>query len=362
MKMTRLLLLTTAYVASAVTSQAQVAIHITGAVAFRGQTYSIIRALYDPGFAQNPTAGNPANSNLVTWSGTISSLFPGQNVTIYANYNGAVAGIQNLTQGTTATFLASTNAGNYTLTTNTAEIAFSSVFQASTPYTSPVLNDTIFGATPVYWVKSTNAPVGLTNITAQQVKELLANGYLPASYFTGKTNDYTNNIYFITRDTSAGQRVIAFRDAGFTGSPLAFVNNGTTWVSDPTGQTSSTTIDTQLNKYGPAISYLTGPDAITVVTNGATGGAILSYNGTLPFVGTTLSSDTNNYAPLINGQYSLWGYEHLLSLPGTTGNTGKFLTNLQAQLLSTLTTYPYSVATNSLNVSRTSDGGLVSPR
>jgi hypothetical protein len=64
---------------------------------------------------------------------------------------------------------------------------------------------------------------------------------------------------------------------------------------------------------------------------------------------------------LINGQYSLWGYEHLLSLPGTTGNTDIFLTNLQAQLVSTLTTYPYSIQTNLLNVSRNADGGPVSP-
>src|ERR1700722_7326220 len=153
MKMIKSTALTAAALLYATIAPAQVSIHITGATAFRSQTYTIIRSIYDSGFAQNPTNGNPANSNLITWSGTINSLFPGQSVTISANYNGAVAGIQNLTQGTTAAFLASTNAGNFTLTTNTADIAFSSVFQASTAFTTPTLNDTIFGATPVYWLK-----------------------------------------------------------------------------------------------------------------------------------------------------------------------------------------------------------------
>jgi hypothetical protein len=355
-------LLTGASLLLALGAQAQVNIYLTGATAFRSQSYSIIRGLYDSGFAQNPPVNlvggtdKSANSNLVTWTGTISALFPGQTVSVYANYNGAIAGIQNLTQGTSATFV-STNVGNYTtMVTNTANFAFSSVYQVSSPYTTPVLQDLIFGATPVLWLKSVNSPASLTNITSQQVKELLQNGYLPASYFTGNTNDFTNNIYFITRDYTAGQRVIAFRDAGFTGSPVAFVNNGTNWIEDLTGQTSTTTIDTQLNKYGPAISYLTGTDAITV-----TNGSILSYNGVFPFTGTSLSSVSNNYAPLITGQYSLWGYEHLLSPQGTSGNSYKFLTNLQASLVSFLTTYPYSIQTNLLQVSRNADGGLVSP-
>lgn len=336
-------------------TQAQVVIHITGATAFRSQTYSIIRSLLDAGYTQNPASGS--SSNLVTWVGTINSLFPGQAVTIEANYNGAVAGIQNLTQGTTAAFINPSNAvGTYTTISAAADLAFSSVFQASTTYTTPALNDTIFGATPVYWVKSTNAPAAFNNITGQQVQELAANGYLPASYFTGNPADYTNNIYFISRDTSAGQRVIITRDAGFTGNLASYINNGTTWVSDPTGQTATPTIVSQLNKYGPAVSYITGVDAINV-----TNGSIISYNGALPFTGTTLSSVSNNYAPLTNGQYSLWGYEHLLSLPGTTGNTYKFLTNLQASLASTLVTYPYSVPTNTLKVQRSSDGGPVSP-
>src|SRR5262249_35872245 len=110
MKMIKSASLTATVLSFATLAQAQVSIHITGATAFRSQTYSIIRSIYDAGFAQNPTNGNPGNSNLITWSGTINSLFPGQNVTISANYNGAVAGIQNLTQGTTAAFLASTNA------------------------------------------------------------------------------------------------------------------------------------------------------------------------------------------------------------------------------------------------------------
>jgi hypothetical protein len=369
MKRNKSILFSTASLLVAVAAQAQVSIYITGATGFRSQSYAIIRSIYDNGFAQNPQVNisggvdKSANSNLVTWTGTISGLFPGQQVSIFANYNGAVAGIQNLTQGTTATFL-STNVGNYTtLVTNTASLAFSTVYQASTAYTTPTLTDLIFGATPIYFVKSINSPAAFTNITSQQLKELASNGSLPASYFTGNTNDATNTIYFLTRDTSAGQRVIVFADAGFTGTPLDYIPSGPasspTWTLDNVGITSTTTIDNDLNKYGPAVSYLTGTDAITV-----TNGAIISYNGVLPYTNATLSATPggNNYAPLINGQYSLWGYEHLVSVPGVTGNTYKFLTNFSAQLIGTISTnYPYSITTNLLNVSRNSDGGLVAP-
>src|ERR1700722_6045434 len=126
MKIHKPILLTAIGLLLAGAVQAQVNIYITGATAFRSQSYAIFRSIYDSGFSQNPAvnivsgADKSANSNLVTWTGTITSLFPGQSVTIYANYNGAVAGIQNLTEGTSATFL-TTNVGNYsTLVTNTA--------------------------------------------------------------------------------------------------------------------------------------------------------------------------------------------------------------------------------------------------
>jgi hypothetical protein len=356
MKMTRLAATVIAGALLAGEAKAQVNIYLTGAVAFRSQTYSIITTnLFGPNLvSQNPT-NNGSSASVITWSGTIPSLFGGQTVNVYANYNGAVAGIQNLTLNTPASFLV-TAPGDTNRFSAVADLAFSSVFQKSTTYTTPVLNDEIFGVTPLFWLKSTNWPAGFTNITSQQIKELASNGYLPAWYFTGNTND-TQYVYFVTRDVTAGQRVITSKDSGFSGSPAAYANNGTTWVYDPTGQTSTANIINQLNKYGPSISYLTGVDAIN-----ATNATILTYNGVSPFKDTTtLSSTSNNFAPVINGQYTLWGYEHILSRTTASGNVATFLSALSTNLVTSLNTYAYSIPKANVQVKRDSDGGKVYP-
>ena len=360
MKTIKLSLLIAAGLVLGAATQAQVSLHLTGAVAFRGLAFSAITNLYTTGgaYLQNPS-GNASTKNQVTWSGKIPALYGSQTVTIYANYNGAVAGVQNLAQGTPAAFLASPTNGITNLVNATTDLAFSSVYQATTPYTSPVLNDTIIGATPVVWVKSINSPAAITNITAQQINVFAANGVLPASYFTGNASD-TADIHFITRDASAGQRLIVFRDAGFTGTPLEYTspNNGTTWVADSTGITSTTTIVNALNAYGPAISYITPVDAINV-----TNGTVIAYNVVYPFTGSTLSSVSNNYAPVINGKYSLWGYEHILLPSGTSpsSNIGLLYGALTNAIVTGLTNYPYTLPYSALQVSRNADGGPVSP-
>ena len=344
-------------------AQAQVNIYISGAVAFRAQTYNLIRSLYDPGYLQNPTSG--ANATLIAWSGTASSALGtgAQTVNIYANYNGAVAGIQNLTVPTTAQFYTSFTPGVTNTTSQPVDFAYSSIYQATTPYTSPVLDDPQpFGVTPILWIKSTNSLPGITNITSQQVKELAAAGALPAYFFTGNTND-TTLVHFITRDVTAGQRLIVFRDAGFTGtSPGAYYNNGSTWIFDSGGRTSTSAIITQLNSYANAISYLTGVDAISVLNKGPNGAAVLSYNGVFPFLNTnSLSSVTNDYTPVINGQYSLWGYEHLLKR-STLSGTALTLYNSLTNALGTNVSSQYTVAPiSSVNVGRDSDGGTIYP-
>lgn len=344
-------------------ARAQVNVYITGAVAFRGQTYNVIRSLYDSGFAQNPTSG--ANATLIAWSGTASnSLGTGsQTVNIYADYNGAVAGVQNLTVPTPAQFYTSTTPGVTTTASHAVDFAFSSVYQATTPYTTPVLDDPQnLGVTPILWIKSTNSLPGITNITSQQIKELASAGALPGYFFTGNTND-TALVYFVTRDVTAGQRLIVLRDAGFTGaSPQAYYNNGTQWVFDGTGRTSTSLVIAQLNTYSNAISYLTGVDGISVLNHGLTGAAVLSYNGVYPFLNTnSLSSVSNNYSPVINGQYSLWGYEHLLK-PSTLSGTALTLYNVIFNALSTNVSSQYTISpVSTLNVGRDSDGGIIYP-
>ena len=344
-------------------AQAQVNIRISGAVAFRAQTSELIRSLYDPGFQQNPA--NAANATLAAWSGTASNKLGtgAQIVNIYVNYNGAVAGIQNLTIPSSAQFLTSFTPGVTTTAPAPVDFSFSSIYQNTSPYTSPVLDDPQnFGVTPILWIKSTNSHPGLTNITSKQIQQIASLGYAPVGFFTGDTNE-TDLVHFVTRDATAGQRLIVFKDAGYTAAtPQAYQNNGTSWVFDSGGRTSTGQVITQLNTYSNAISYLTGVDAVSAVTNGPTGAKILSYNGVFPLQGaTTLSTVSNNWTPVITGQYSLWGYEHLLkpsSLAGTALTVYSALTNS----LSTNVSSQYTIAPiDAIRVERTSDGGVIAP-
>jgi hypothetical protein len=340
---------------------AQVEINLSGAVAFRDTAYFAIRGLFGGELiSQNPADGPTASTQLkINWTGRLTNLFGNQTVTVRAFYNGAVAGVQDLTQNRDVAFLASTNPG----TTNLvgagfkSDIAFSSVFQQSTEFLTPTLEDVRFGATPIVLLKSSSAPASLTNITTHQFKTLAANGALPAWFFTGNTND-TQTIYFINRDPTAGQRVTLFKESLFTGAPISYFWNANTanYVIDPTGRNATQIRDT-LNQFGPAISYLVTADAI-----GVNGGAnVLRYNGALPFANATFNATANDYRPLYNGQYSLWVYEHLLNRATASQNVRTFRNALVAAIEHQLETSPNSVPLSRLNVERTADGAPVAP-
>lgn len=338
---------------------AQVEIRISGAVAFRDTAYNAIRALYGANLAsQNPADSPTASSQLkVTWSGKIPALYGDQTVVVRAFYNGAVAGIQDLTQNRNVSFLASATPGDTNTVNLPSDIGFSSVFQQSTEFLTPKLEDVRFGATPIVLVKSKTAPANLTNISSHQLKTLAANGRLPAWFFTGDTNQ-TGDVVFINRDPTAGQRVALFKEALFTGAPISYFWDTTkaAFVNDPAGR-SATQIRDHLNNFGPAISFLTTLDAYAV--NG--GANVLRYNGALPF-NNVFNNVSNDYTPVLNGQYSLWVYEHLLNRGTAPANVKTFRDSLVAGIGTYLKASAFSVPITSLNVERTADGAPVAPR
>src|ERR1700722_2833692 len=167
----------------------QVNIHITGSTAFRANNYRAIRALYGSGLvSQNPA--DPASSkNQVTWTGTMTNIFGSSpTVNIYASYSGSIAGVQALVQGASLTFLSSPTNGSTNPFTAPADLAFSDVYQAATPFTSTPLVDALVAIQPFVYVKSQSANT-VSNVTMQQLQVMLGNGSMPLSYFTGKTND-----------------------------------------------------------------------------------------------------------------------------------------------------------------------------
>lgn len=340
-------------------AHAQVEIRLSGAVAFRDTAYFSIRSLFGANLtSQNPADSPTAPSQLkVVWTGTLPQLFGQQSVTIRAFYNGAVAGVQDLTQNRLVNYLGTANPGDTNTVNLPSDIAFSSVFQQSTEFLTPTLEDVRFGATPIVLVKSKTAPASLTNITTHQLKTLAANGALPAWFFTGNTND-TTDIHFINRDPTAGQRVTLFKEALFTGSPLSYFWNTTSqqFVIDPTGR-NATQIRDHLNAFGPAISYL-----VTLDAYGVNGGAnVLRYNGALPFSNPVFNNVSNDYTPVFNGQYSLWVYEHLFNRPTAPANVKAFRDALVGAINQQLAGSAFSSPLGRLRVERTADGAPVAP-
>lgn len=358
MKTNYILLSLSAGVFLASRAAAQVDIHVSGAVAFRDTSYRAIRSLYGANLeSQNPADAAGVSASLkVTYTGTIPQLFGDQKVTVRAFYNGANAGIQDLTQNRNVSYLATATPGETNTVSRPSDLAYSSVFQQSTAFTSPVLDDVRFGVTPVFFVKSTSAPAGLTNITVQQFRTLAANGAVPGWFLTGNASD-TDLIHYVSRDPSAGQRTIVQKENGFTGNPIFYTwnTNSSQFVIDSTGR-SSTQIRDLLNSSGPAISYLTGVDAINV--NG--GANILGFNGIKAFIGD-YSILGNNHNPVITGQYTQWGYEHILLRTTASKNTKAFRDALIANIELDLQTSSFSIPLSRVRVERAAEGGPVSP-
>jgi hypothetical protein len=345
-------------VLTAASASAQVEINVSGAVAFRDTSYRAIRSIFGGNLtSQNPADGPATSGQLkVTWTGTIPELYGNQNVTIRAFYNGANAGIQDLTQNRNVNFLATPTPGDTNTINLQSDVAFSSVFQRSTSFTTPTLEDVRFGVTPVFLVKSSSAPAGLKNITVQQFRTLAANGSVPGWFLTGDTND-TALVDYVSRDPSAGQRTIVQKENGFTGSPIFYNWDAakSQFVIDPTGR-NSTQIRDLLNVSGPAVSYLTGVDAINV--NG--GANILAFNGNKAFVGS-YSAAGNDHTPVINGQYTQWGYEHLFVRTTASANIKAFRDRLIKAIDVDLSTSAFSIPLSKLKVERTAEGAPVSP-
>jgi hypothetical protein len=344
---------------AAASAQAQVDLYITGSTAFRANAYRSIRLLFQNAtnsvlISQNP-ADPASGQNQVTWSGRITNLFGSQTVTVRASYSGSVAGIQALAQNTSQTYLLNATPGDTATVSHQADLAFSDVFQTSTIFQSPALSDFTVGVLPFAYVKSSVSPAAFTNITIQQLQAFMPNGLLPASYFTGNTNDTATDLYLVGRDSGSGTRLTAQADSLFVGSPLLWGTNGSCgWIIN-SGYSSGSGVAGVLNSgCGAAVGYLGLSDAATV--NG--GANILRYDGTLPFNGTVGSPD---FSPVRNGVYSFWCYEHLFSRTGANANITAYRNALFTEIDKDVATSTSAVQTSTMQVTRSADGGPITP-
>lgn len=131
-----------------------------------------------------------------------------------------------------------------------------------------------------------------------------------------------------------------------------YANVGGQWV--PTnGFSSGSGVRGQVGTYKDCVSYLGLGDFVQITNNNQA--VALSFNG-VPYT-------TNN---VINGSYAFWGYEHLCSRMGLSGNQVLLRNALESAI--TNSTYQHTspvytgqfVATSDMQVQRSSDGGIIS--
>lgn len=338
---------------------AQINIHIAGAVSLQDVVYNTLVGLYGNNLtSQNlSNVSKPTAANIFTMTGQMTNLFGSQTVTIYVNWSGSGPAIQSLTGNGTVNFYSSAAQNNTNMVAANVDVGGSVVYQSDYPYPTPTLNDSTYGVTPTIFARSPATPATITNLTSQQIRLIEANGSAPASLFTGNTAD-TNIIYWIMRDIGAAHRIISADEAGFTGNALGYYYNTTngTWVLDTVGRTSWPLILQMItNNYGPCITFLPPNQAANISPTN-----ILSFNGSYPFRGV-YSTVTNDYSPTITGQYTCWGYEHVMTSPTASQNIIAFAAALEAGVASNMVASPYSIPLPNVHVQRSATGGLVSP-
>lgn len=358
-------------------AQAQTELYITGSTAFRSATHTAIKNLLAAGgnYSIAHTGSTFSSASQSIFQGTIS----GNPVIIKAGWSGAVAGGQTVSQGIPVNFLpntaivAGTNNTVGSATTGTEsqipDVAMTDNFQASTPYTSPVLTDIEVGIIAFKWVASKGAPAGLSNMTNLLAQALYGNGDLSLALFTGLNADQSSKVFATGRDPLSGTRLVAFAESGIgvnstvvqwkpTVSSGAVTShtvwpeetvNGVTFQQGNGGYTSGGTLATNMQATTTAIggyyvTYMGVSDADTAIAGGA---VELKWNGvaySLPAVQ--------------EGQYTFWAAEHLqykTSLSGVKKTVADAIANQ-------IKTVDSPILLSSMKVSRPTDGGVIAPK
>lgn len=293
---------------------AQVEITITGSTAFRSIVQDRVSSLYDTG--DSSYSVTVRDTNIRTYYGHMPSVFPSAPttpVTVRLSFSGSATGMQSVENGTP---VSTVDVGvTNTLVSKVADLALSDVFPSSA---NPPISDTVFaqhdrvGVVPFVFARNGGLELtGVTNLTRDQAVQLMtASGLMPASFIGGSS---ASKVYLCGRDSGSGTRITSERCIGFSGTPFlyAFVNGA--WTTS-TGFTSGGALSSNIATNAGAIGYLGLSDYASVTNQGVTA---LAYNG-IPYTSTNVTT----------GKYAVWGYEHLLSRVGLSGNQQSVRTQL----------------------------------
>ncbi len=332
---------------------------ITGSTAFRSVAYGTIRSMYGANLVSQNPADPAGSANLVTFSGTIPALFGTRTVIVRESFSGSVEGVRDVSQNLNVPFLSSATPGVATTLSAPADFAFSDVFQATTDFQTPNLDDSKVGIVVFAWTRSVNAPITFANMTHQQANTLLAIGNLPLSFFTGVLTD-TQDLHLVGRTVGSGTRAVTQADCGYgaTAASSLFAFTGGVWTdslgfasgSGVAGLLNNATANTSANGY--SVGYLSISDSATVN----------SGNNRLTFNGVPYSKDA-----VRRGQYSFWAAQHLMNRPSPGADLVKFRDDAANGIVKKIDTFlandpttPH-VQTGTMLVDRQADGGPIAP-
>lgn len=378
-----------ASLAMAASASAQTNVYITGSTAFRSQTHTaILNAM--TGEVYSYSGGTLGSANFSLFEGTIS----GNLVRVKCSWTGSTKGIKDVSQSISIGFLpdvtspvassgGTPNVSTSSLVNAIPDGSIADSEQSSTPYTvspSVSLVPTKLGVQAFVWVANEGSSANLTNMTPNLAQNLYANGVLPLALFTGQAADHTNFVYAFGRDAGSGTRTMAFGESG-----IGFFSNVVQWFPSPNVTNATPTaliptpedlladipstpegnggyasggslaalmgntfnIDGNANNCG--VCYMGTGDAAVALANGA---RILSYNG------QSLTVTPLDMTPVKEGKYSFWGYVYLM-YRGSLG-AGVKKTTLDA-IGNNIATVTAPVKLSDMQVSRSVDGGLISP-
>ncbi len=390
-------------------ASAQTVIKVTGSTAFRKAAYfAIVDSLNSPkGAAIGGSSGNMEGAGRAVITGTLKSgSSAGQAVVFEVAWAGSVGGVQVLTQNLSTlpgaaftaaqTWLNSSNSlgslvansstghiTGYTEITgtpafdaaSTADATMSDSFQSSTSFQNPVLNDyqdpaaivSGVGVVEFVWTKGVQHPSiptasynALTNASPLALQNLLANGIVPLSVFTGNNADEAYDVVLVGRNNDSGTRLDAEAETGYGFSqsetqyqPVGNPVSSLTSVGN-NGYASGGNVATALNT--PISASATDANGKPFVLLGYVGindnNSVNSGNNKLAYTGVAYSQPA-----IREGQYTFWSYEHLLTrttLSGVKLNAvqlyGTTLVNTDANLS--------GVTLSTMNVLRTIEGGV----
>jgi hypothetical protein len=283
-------------------------------------------------------------------------------------------------------------------TTANSDIAFSDVNTPATPFTSGSFTTDAVGA--IIFTMMTNEGSSITNVTSQQYRALLSQGYQPRSLFTGNA-DHTDYVFAVGRNDASGTRTTAFAETGYgitntvnqyvatttsgnTITVLKLADTSATYGSTVWGQNIAgnggyvsssslatafglTTASTQVQDETGTESFEAGPislvtwcgvnDAATAKTNG---GIVCGYNGvTLDLAGASNTLSTADKAKVANGSYTAWGWERMFRKNSASTDVQTAYTAIKGAISTNIGSA--GMPTSEILVARATDGGLVAP-